>query len=293
MRIVAHDNPELAKQYNYPHIPRFSYRKGFEPIDGTKFTSDKGWGCCFRSCQGLLCRFILNLELHFAEKYDESFGHICPLALFADRPSAPFGIHNLVEATARHGLKKGEWAKPSILAVAIKDIMKEHGIGCIVAQDFSIVKSACIDELFPAILLIPGLFGMDKFDKESFMDLLTTCFREKDSCLGIISGKGNSAYYFFGVDMNTECFLYFDPHTTQCAVVDETGFPSYYVLPGKQLNADYMNPSMLIGFIVANNAAFDELLDKLTNCKKSPIAVTTKLDEEMAQAVLDIDDLDL
>ena len=294
MAIVGCQDFEVSKQRNFPQIPRFCYRKAFQPINGTRITTDKGWGCCYRSCQGLLCQFVLRLEVHFPEKYHEAFGDRCPLSLFADEPTAPFGIHNLVEATSHHGLKKGEWAKPSVLAASIQDILKEHGIGCIVAQDFSIVKSADIDDLFPAMFLIPGLFGLDKFDQENFSDLITMCFCEKDTSLGVVSGKGNSAYFLFGVDPGSMTFMYFDPHRTDAAVVDDTGFLSFYYLPWKQLKLCDLNPSILIGFVVSNHVHFDNLLHKLTTCRGSPISVTSSADMEAIEAqVLDVDDLDL
>ena len=294
MRVVNTplDHTETQEKGGFKLIPRFCYRKSFSPIAGTKLTRDRGWGCCFRSAQGLLAEFAMKLLEKFPERYTEAFGCAHPLALFYDSESAPFGIHKLVLATAKYGIEPGNWAKPSLLAAGIRDVMEGLGLGCIVTQDFGITKTPDLSTKFPAILLIPGLFGLHKFDM-SFFPFLALCICI-DGGLGFVSGCKNSAYYIFGVDCGNQSFLYFDPHTTKEAAVTETDFPSFFSLPKKTLKAASANPSMLLGFMVPSETALDDLLLNLGGCCESPIRVRDEgFEEAMAARVLDIDDIDL
>lgn len=293
MRVVGVDESAIeAEQKNgFRRIPRFCYRKGFAPIEGTTLTKDRGWGCCFRSAQGLLCQFAFRLMAQAPNIYQEAFGLKYPLDLFLDDPQSPFGIQNLVLATAPHGIPPGNWAKPSILAAGIRDIMERHGLGCIVAQDFGIEKPDDFESKFPALLLIPGLFGLHKLDISLF-PFLVLCLCVKGA-LGFVSGHKNSAYYIYGVDCTEQSFLYFDPHTTKEAALTESHYESFFSLPGKSLKAANANPSMLLGFLVEDSLSLDDLLLNLGGCCESPIRVRSEQEEErMAAMVLDIDDLE-
>jgi hypothetical protein len=98
----------------------------------------------------------------------------------------------------------------------VQHICHERGLGCIFSESFFISKSQ-LDFYFPVPLLIPGLFGLDRFDM-SYLAFLQLCLCAEKS-LGLVSGKRNSSYYIAGFD--AKHFGYFDPHTSQRAVFDE------------------------------------------------------------------------
>jgi len=187
-------------------IPRFCYRSHYEPISGTNLTSDKGWGCCFRSSQGLIASFLSQFFSLFPEKFLETFRTGNPLTLFLDIPSSPFGIQNLVQTAEKYGTPKGTWAKPSSIAQTIKDIFTQYNISCFIGQNFTISQNEIKRITFPALVLIPGLFGLHKLD-EKFISFLQLCLCAPGTC-GFVSGRKDSAYFIFGFDPTH--FLYFD-----------------------------------------------------------------------------------
>lgn len=278
----SESSPEL-----FSHVPRFCYRKDFQPIPPGNFITDRGWGCCYRSIQGLLCQCFLRLKEKYPYRYNQIFhSTISPYFLFYDIPAAPFGIHSLVAEAELLGLNAGEWAKPSLLAVAIQNICKTIHFGCIISHDFTITKSE-VDVPYPALLLIPGLFGLNQLD-QSLIPFLQLCMCVEDS-LGIVSGWKGYAYYIVG--FNNTHFAYFDPHTTKPAIVDEQNEDSLYSLSFKKIKYNQLNPSMLLGFLCKTESELNELLVTLMSCTSSPLDFTEPNYEDACKRVLDIDDL--
>ena len=283
-------------------IPRFCYRNRFEQINGTKITSDKGWGCCFRSAQGMIAQYVLHLYNENRDVYNATFcqktnpeneneviyKEVHPLSLFLDVPGSPFGIQNLVTAAQSIGVSPGEWAKPSTIAAAIKVIFDSLHLSCVISQDFSLNLDKIGQITGPTLLLIPGMFGLDHFDM-NFMPFLQLCICANGS-LGFVSGKRNSAFFFFGFDSTN--FAYFDPHVTKPAVTKESEFSSFFDLPPKLLKTERINPSILVGFFCNSSEHLAELLMVLTACFASPLMITdaTELDQIVDQ-VMDIDDI--
>ncbi|OHT17138.1 Clan CA, family C54, ATG4-like cysteine peptidase [Tritrichomonas foetus] len=272
----------------FEHVPRFCYRKCFSPILNTKITSDKGWGCCFRCTQGIIGQFIYRLHNQYKTDYDRVFGQDCdPSSLFFDTPEAPFSIHNLVKNSIEFGLEPGTWAKPSIAAAAIQRIFGELHLGCVLCHDFCITKSE-MDISFPAIFLVPGLFGLDSLDL-SFIPFLHAAICIQGS-LGFVSGKRNSAYYIAGLD--SDKFIYFDPHTTMPALLRVEDKSSLFSIKPRTIRFRAINPSILIGFMCTSTSDLDNVIETMMSINSSPIDVNEPSDAAMAQ-VLDIDDLDL
>jgi cysteine protease ATG4 len=288
MRIIGARGPfpESQNPDLFSHIPRFSYRRGFPPISTSGPTSDSGWGCCYRTGQTLLAQFILRFQQEFPLDFAAKFGETEPLALFNDISSAPFGLPRLVLETSKIGVPIGEWAKPSSLAAAAQVICQDLSIGCVVSQGFWLSKSQ-MDSQYPALFLIPGLFGLDRLDV-NYVPFLQLCICE-ENCLGFVSGKRSSSYYIAGFD--SKHFVYFDPHTSQKAVVGAEGFQSYYGLPPGTINFADINPSVLLGFLVRSKDELGELMDQLTACDSSPVAVIDDVDVAVCDKVLDLCDV--
>jgi cysteine protease ATG4 len=268
----------------FSRLVRFTYRKSFTRISGTKLTTDSGWGCCFRTGQSVLGQFAFLLKQNFPAEYSAKFGDAHPLSLFRDDPDAPFGIHRLVLEASKVGVPMGEWAKPSLLAQAIDSICRSIGVSCVVSEGFSIAKRQ-LTASFPALLLIPGLFGLQRFDM-AYLPFLHLCLCAPGS-LGFVSGKRSSSYYIAGFDAKR--FVYFDPHTAQPAMLGEDGFASCFRMKPGMIGFADINPSVLVGFLVASPEALEDLVQMLMACGASPFAVTEDLDENLCDQVLDLD----
>ena len=276
-------------------IPRFCYRKGFEAISGSSLTSDKGWGCCYRSAQGLICQHIMRLHKYSNDVYVKVFpDNPDPLSLFADDPRMPFSIHSLVSATNEVGVQIGEWAKPSTISAGIKIILERLGLSCFLAQDLRLNADSISSLSFPCMVLIPGLFGLEKLDPV-FLPFLQLCICI-DSSLGFVSGQRYSAYYFFG--MSSSEFYYFDPHVTKRyvdqSIEDDHKYDSYFELEPKHINALSINPSVLLGFSCSSKQELKDLLFTLVSCKSSPVLITHDSDlADIENTIIDIDELPL
>jgi hypothetical protein len=68
--------------------------------------------------------------------------------------------------------------------------------------------------------------------------------------------------------------VYFDPHTSQKAVLDEGGCDSYFSLPHRLINFADINPSILVGFLILTDEDVKDLMSMLTVCRASPVALT-------------------
>jgi cysteine protease ATG4 len=289
MKVLGdHSASPEGEQEALKSIPHFCYRKSFPPIGPQSLTCDRGWGCCFRSCQGILAQFVLQLHKRHFSHYTSLFGAAKPLSLFSDVPSVPFSIHRLVTAASHFGVPIGEWGKPSSVAVAIQSIVTSLGGNCIVSSHFGVSRSNLMTT-FPALLLIPGLLGLRQFDLACLPFLhISLCV---PGALGIVSGRHQSAFYIVGFD--TAEFVCFDPHTTRDHVAADGPTDSYFDIRHTMIKHADINPSVLIGFIVSSLTDLEDLITLLSNCAASPIAFTEDIDEAACEAVLDIDDLSL
>ncbi|KAF3846851.1 hypothetical protein F7725_003929 [Dissostichus mawsoni] len=107
--------------------------RGFSPLPGGALTSDSGWGCVLRTGQMLLARGLLlhlmppespesgqevkegpnkrSRKLSLGSLLDRPMEatHRRVVSWFTDHPSAPFGIHQLVELGKSSGKKAGDW----------------------------------------------------------------------------------------------------------------------------------------------------------------------------------------
>jgi cysteine protease ATG4 len=205
----------------------FTYRKEFPAINGTKYTSDAGWGCMLRSAQMLIGQAFL---VHFLGRgwslfSENSIGceklHREIISWFNDRLSnkCPFGLHRLLLiANNKIGKKVGDWFGPGSIILIVRDALemaKEFipilkNINIYVAQDCTIYKQdvleMCLSKkndeeksalLFtPVIVLVSVRLGGEELN-EIYIPTLKM-FLEMDNCLGIIGGKPKHSLYFIG-----------------------------------------------------------------------------------------------
>ncbi|XP_045158579.2 cysteine protease atg4da-like [Mercenaria mercenaria] len=153
---VIHTPPsmELFKQ-DFQSRLWFTYRRDFQVLPQTKFTTDCGWGCMLRSSQMMLaqafiCHFLgRDWRVHNQTKEQETFYRQI-IQWFGDSLSdqSPFSLHHLVELGKVFGKQPGEWYGPSSVAYIIRDAVIKASTSqpvlkdvCVyVAQDCTVYK---------------------------------------------------------------------------------------------------------------------------------------------------------
>lgn len=106
----------------------FTYRRDFEPLKGTKLTTDCGWGCMIRSGQMMLAQAFIT---HFfgrswrIQNRDRGLNvYRQIIKWFADYQQCPFSVHQLVEIGSTLGRKPGEWYGPATVATMLREAME-------------------------------------------------------------------------------------------------------------------------------------------------------------------------
>lgn len=104
-----------------------TYRKNFPPIDeGSRYTTDKGFGCMIRCGQMVLANAFLYKNLgrewrwnpNAIENNPEIYMKI--LRLFQDKEECLYSIHNITRSGQHEGKTIGEWFGPNTIAQALK-----------------------------------------------------------------------------------------------------------------------------------------------------------------------------
>ncbi|XP_035892643.1 cysteine protease ATG4C [Anopheles stephensi] len=140
-----------------------TYRREFQTMDDSNYTSDCGWGCMIRSgqmllAQGLVAHFLgrsWRWDVSMFTAYEESI-HRKVIRWFGDTSSktSPFSIHTLVALGKESGKKPGDWYGPGAVAhllrqavrLAAQEITDLDGINVYVAQDCAVYIQDILDE---------------------------------------------------------------------------------------------------------------------------------------------------
>lgn len=265
---------------------RFIYRERFEPIPGTQITSDAGWGCCYRCCQGFLCEYVMRLCNRDLEVALRCFGGKKPFELFMDALSSEFSIQNIVCETQRlYGLRPGEWARPTQAAHAVAGLMRARGLSAHVAMN-SVIDEAALDaQGYPLLLMVPLMCGMRSLEEE-YMPFVLHALSQRAS-LGIVSGRAGAAHYIVGSDGDN--VLYFDPHKVGAAVTTVEQCASYFDPPLHAMRLSRMNPSMLLCFECVSAEATRSLVSALTDFPRSPV-LNARISEEQMRMITEMND---
>ncbi|CAJ2651591.1 unnamed protein product [Trifolium pratense] len=270
-----------------------TYRKGFDAIEDSKYTSDVNWGCMLRSSQMLVAQALLfhKLGRSWRKTIDKPVDkdYIEILQLFGDSEAAAFSIHNLLQAGKGYGLAVGSWVGPyamcrtwevlarnprekndqgepplpmAIYVVSGDEDGERGGAPVVCIEDASKRCSEFSRGLVswtPLLLLVPLVLGLDKVNLR-YIPLLQSTFKFPQS-LGILGGKPGASTYIIGVQ-NDKAF-YLDPHDVKPVVnitgdTQEPNTASYHCNISRHMPLDSIDPSLAIGFYCRDKDDFDD-----------------------------------
>ncbi|KAK7340438.1 hypothetical protein VNO77_21140 [Canavalia gladiata] len=271
-----------------------TYRKGFDAIGDSKYTSDVNWGCMLRSSQMLVAQALLfhKLGRSWRKTVDKPLDkeYIDILQLFGDSEASAFSIHNLLQAGKGYGLAVGSWVGPYAMCrtweVLARNQRETNDLGepplpmavYVVSGDEDGERGGapvvCIDDASkrcsefsrglaawtPLLLLVPLVLGLDKVNPR-YIPLLHSTFKFPQS-LGIMGGKPGASTYIIGVQ-NEKAF-YLDPHDVQLVVningdtQEPNSTSSYHCNISRHMPLDSIDPSLAIGFYCRDKDDFDD-----------------------------------
>ncbi|KNA05567.1 hypothetical protein SOVF_189160 isoform A [Spinacia oleracea] len=265
-----------------------TYRKGFDAIGDSKYTSDVNWGCMLRSSQMLAAQVLIVHR--FGRSWRKSVnkqidqGYLEILHEFGDSEELAFSIHKLLEAGKGYGLAAGSWIGPyatcrawETLARAGKSLPmavyivsgdedgERGGAPVVCIED---VTACCREHSGGAdwtaiLLLVPLVLGLDKLNPR-YVPLLGATFQFPQS-LGILGGKPGVSTYIVGVQ--DENAFYLDPHEVQPVAnitkddieADTSSFHSNVV---RHIPLESIDPSLAIGFYCRDRDDFDDFCSR-------------------------------
>lgn len=275
-----------------------TYRKGFDAIGDSKYTSDVNWGCMLRSSQMLVAQALLfhKLGRSWRKTVDKPLDkeYIDVLQLFGDSEACAFSIHNLLQAGKGYGLAVGSWVGPYAMCrtweVLARNQREKIDLGepplpmaiYVVSGDEDGERGGapvvCIDDASkrcsefsrgqaawtPLLLLVPLVLGLDKVNPR-YIPLLHSTFKFPQS-LGIMGGKPGASTYIIGVQ--SEKAFYLDPHDVQPVVnisgdtQEPNSTSSYHSNIMRHIPLDSIDPSLAIGFYCRDKDDFDDFCSR-------------------------------
>ncbi|KAK2711385.1 hypothetical protein QYM36_012536 [Artemia franciscana] len=266
-----------------------SYRKGFQTIGNTNFTSDKGWGCMLRCGQMILAESLIRLHLGrdwLCSEDKENIIYKKILKLFEDKRSCTYSIHQIALMGVCKGKTVGQWFGPNTIGHVLRQLstfdswndLRIHVAmdTCLTKSDVENVATMQLEDLQnfydtgkhpsnrlaswrPVLVIIPLRVGLCTVNP-IYVEYLKACF-ECEQSVGIIGGKPNQALYFIGYAGEEVVFL--DPHVCQpCTFTDEMedfDDSSYHCTAPGRIPFLSMDPSLALCFFCKDEREFKAL----------------------------------
>ncbi|WAR23264.1 ATG4D-like protein [Mya arenaria] len=298
---VVHNLPHSMEQFKQDFQSRlwFTYRRDFQALPNTRFTTDCGWGCMLRSSQMMLAQaFIIHFlgrdwRVHTQSKEQETFYRMI-IQWFGDSNSdqCPFSVHRLAEIGKTFGKQPGEWYGPSSrcngkscqFSACTKGYLlyKQDVINMCTArprnltgshdshssQDTHVGDAGSKNPVDPGskewkrsvIILIPVRLGGEEFNP-----IYTQCVKNlvaQENCIGLIGGKPKHSLNFIG--WQDDKLIYLDPHFCQDYVDTQKRdfkIETYHCFSPRKISLNKMDPSATVGFYCRNKQDFDRFIE--------------------------------
>ncbi|KAF2864637.1 autophagy-related protein-like protein 4 [Massariosphaeria phaeospora] len=267
-----------------------SFRVRMQNLAQSAFSSDSGFGCMIRSGQCILANALLCLQLGREWRLAEptpNHNERPVVSLFADDSKAPFSIHRFVQhGAAVCGKYPGEWFGPSATARCIQDLVRDYkeaglrvymsGDGADVYEDSLRQVATDGDGVFqPTLILVGTRLGIDKITPV-YWEALKSALQMKQS-IGIAGGRPSASHYFVGTQGNF--FFYLDPHTTRPLIPCEPtpeDLATCHTRRLRRIEIREMDPSMLIAFLVRDEADFEKWKEGVVSVQGKAIVHVSK-----------------
>ncbi|KAL6734126.1 hypothetical protein Aduo_004699 [Ancylostoma duodenale] len=281
-----------------------TYRTGMSAFPGTQVTSDCGWGCMIRTTQMALAQALVVNRMtrrwrYYGRKQSQrnGVGHHDPfydaqievLKLFEDCPSAPLGIHRLVEISSADDPSKnavGRWYAPSEVISLMKRALRQSASpltsdlslmlavdGRVIVGDAERESRAWAKRLLLFVPLRLGTSSVNPVYHDHIRHMLSL-----GTCFGILGGKPDHSLYFIGYYGRN--VIYLDPHvaheyipmsswgessTTMDGVAEghkekrhKNPLSAYHCRSLSKMPMKEMDPSCVVGFMFRTKEELDE-----------------------------------
>ncbi|XP_009116671.1 cysteine protease ATG4b isoform X1 [Brassica rapa] len=310
-KISESESSELAGAFrqDFSSLVLMTYRRGFEAIGDTTYTSDVNWGCMLRSGQMLFAQALLFQRLGRSWRKDsqppeEEYLEI--LELFGDSEASAFSIHNLILAGESYGLAAGSWVGPYAVCRSWEALVRKRREETACSMAVHIVSGSedgerggapilcledatktCLEyskgetEWTSVLLLVPLVLGLDKVNPRYIPSLIAT-FTFPQS-LGILGGKPGASTYIVGVQEDKGFYL--DPHGVQQVVTvnketQDVDTSSYHCNTVRYVPLESLDPSLALGFYCRDKDDFDDFCIRATklagDSNGAPLFTVTK-----------------